>query len=108
MPRRGSLYCHEDCRHRTAQQRRRRDAVRRFAPWRRWFRHLPGLERAVLERRLAGQTHHAIGQVHGWTRQYSQQVEQRILRSLRSASRMTQKQRPLTAVTAVCCRAHGT
>ena len=108
MPCSIALYCHDGCRDRTAQRRRIRYAVRRLERWGPWFGHLRSRERAVLERRLAGETHHAIGQGYGWTRQYSQQVEQTALRTLRRASRMTKQALVGRGRPEVYCVAHGT
>lgn len=80
---RADWYCSVTCRQTSAQQRRIRQAARRLGPWRPWFGHLRMHERDVLDRRLAGETHHAIGRLHGWTRQYNQQLESILLRRLK-------------------------
>lgn len=82
MPGRADLYCSGQCRQTSAQRRRSRQASRRLGPLRPWFRYLKRNERDVLERRLAGETHAAIGRVHGWTRQYNQQLESILLGKL--------------------------
>lgn len=87
MPGRVGLCCDDGCRDRTARRRRIRHAAQRLAPWRSFFGHLQVREHVVLEQRLAGDTHRAIGEAHGWTRQYSQQVEQSAIRTLRRAAR---------------------
>src|SRR5688500_13742699 len=76
----------DDCRDQTAQRRRLRRAARKLGPWRAWFGALPARERAVLEGRLAGETHRVIGEAHGRTRQYSQQVERSAFRTLRNTA----------------------
>ena len=85
--RKGDVYCEDDCRDQTAQRRRLRRAARKLGPWRAWFGALPARERAVLEGRLAGETHRVIGEAHGRTRQYSQQVERSAFRTLRNTAR---------------------
>jgi hypothetical protein len=66
----------------------------------------PRRERAVLERRLTGETHRAIGDAHGWTRQYSQQVERSAIRTLRTSVR-THQSMASDHPQIVCCPAHG-
>jgi hypothetical protein len=82
MPGSAEGYCSGPCRETSAQRRRIRQAFRRLAPLQPWFRYLRLNERDVLERRLAGETHEAIGRVHGWTRQYNQQLESILLGKL--------------------------
>ena len=82
-----ALYCDDGCRDSVALRRRIRRAARRLGSWRPWFMCLRARERAVLERRLAGETHQAIGEAYDWTRQYSQQVERSALRTLRRTAR---------------------
>jgi hypothetical protein len=106
MRRRMDLYCDDGCRDAAAQRRRIRRAVQELGRWRSWFGHVGARERAVLERRLMGATHRAIGEAHGWTRQYSQQVERSALRILRRAAR-TDRLLALDYPPLVCCPAHG-
>lgn len=79
----GDRYCCGTCRDTSAQRRRARQADRRLGPWRPWFGDLQPHECEVLERRLAGETHHAIGQSYGWTRQYNHQLEVALITKLR-------------------------
>jgi hypothetical protein len=106
MRRRGDVYCHDSCRDGAAQRRRIRRATRKLGPWRPWFGYLGAREHAVLERRLAGETHRVIGAAHGWTRQYSQQVERSALRTVRRAAR-THQSMASDHRRIVCCPAHG-
>jgi len=87
MRRKGQGYCEDNCRNGAARRRRLQRAARKLGRWRAWFGALRARERTVLERRLAGETYGSIGAAHGWTRQYSQQVERSALRTLRRTAR---------------------
>lgn len=100
------MYCDDGCRDGAAERRRIRRAARKLGPWRPWFAYLAARERAVLERRLAGDTHRAIGEAQGWTRQYSQQVERCALRTIRRAAR-THRLQSSDRSQMVFCPAHG-